>query len=166
MDLRATPNLVHLSDSSDRSPFDRSDRGGRRSLQLAVAKGYRIVAVSGEVWVTQSGFIEDYVLRRGDAVTLVSDGPAVVTPFGPADIEVIAPPSALPTAPGISLDAIERAQQEAHRLRAQAMQEMFSAAWAALGRAGRRLISAVAVCAGRGPYSPAVLRTPASYGSD
>ena len=143
MDLRATPNLVHLNDSSDRSRFDRSDGGGRRSLQLAVAKGYRLVAVSGEVWVTQSGFVEDHVLRRGDAVTLVSNGPAVVTSFGPADIEVIAPPSTLPSAPGISIDAIERAQQEAHRLRAQAMQEMFSAAWAALGRGGRRLISAV-----------------------
>jgi hypothetical protein len=138
MDLRATPNLVHLRDSSDRSG------GGRRSLQLTVAKGYRIVAVSGEVWVTQSGFIEDYVLRRGDAVTLVSEGPAVVTSFGPADVEVIAPPSAPQGAPTISLDAIERAQHEAHRLRAQAMQEMFGAAWAALAGLGRRLARAFA----------------------
>ncbi len=143
MDLRATPNLVHLSDSSDRSG------GGRRSLQLAVAKGHRIVAVSGEVWVTQSGFIEDYVLRRGDAVTLVSDGPAVVTSFGPADIEVVAPPTPLTTL-DISLDAIERAQQEAHRLRAEAMQEMFGAAWTALGRLLRRLGGIFAVAPGNG----------------
>lgn len=141
MDLRATPNLVHLSDSSDRS------EGSRRSLQLTVAKGYRIVAVSGEVWVTQSGCIEDYVLRRGDAVTLVSDGPAVVTSFGPADVEVVAPPTPLTTL-DISLDAIERAQQDAHRLRAEAMQEMFGAAGAALGRLVRRLGGIFAVARG------------------
>ena len=130
MDLRATPNLVHLSQS------------GRRSLQLEAAKGYRIVAVSGEVWVTQTGFIEDYVLRAGDALTLDSPGQAVVTSFGPADVEVIAPaPFAPPSA--ISYTAVERAQHEAHRLRAQAMQEMFLAGVAWVGRLGRRLIAAV-----------------------
>ena len=122
---------------------------GMTPLQLAVAKGYRIAAVSGEVWVTQSGFIEDYVLRRGDVLTLVSDGPAVVTSFGPADIEVIAPPSTQQSALDIGLDAIERARQEAHRLRAEAMHEMFSAAWAGLGRVGRRLAGVAAPVEGR-----------------
>jgi hypothetical protein len=133
MDLRATPNLVHLGES------------GRRSLQLQVARGFRIVAVSGEVWVTQAGFIQDYVLRRGDALTLDSPGPAIVTSFGPADIEVIAPPAAVPfePAPTISVETIERAQREAHRLRAQAMQEMFGAAAAWVWSLGRRLVSAV-----------------------
>jgi len=132
MDLRATPNLIHLSQS------------GRRSLQLEAAKGNRIVAVSGEVWVTQTGFIEDYVLRPGDALTLDSPGQAVVTSFGPADIEVIAPaPVAFAPPPTISYTTIERAQHEAHRLRAQAMQEMFGAASGWLWRLGHRLISAV-----------------------
>jgi Protein of unknown function (DUF2917) len=132
MDLRATPKLVHLSQS------------GRRSLRLEAAKGYRIVAVSGEVWVTQTGFIEDYVLRPGDALTLDSPGQAVVTSFGPADIEVIAPPvAAFEPPPKLSYTTIERAQHEAHRLRAQAMREMFGAASAWVQRLGHRLISAV-----------------------
>jgi hypothetical protein len=132
MDLRATPNLVHLGDS------------GRRSLQLEVAKGFRVVAVSGDLWVTQTGFIEDHILRPGDALTLDSRGPAIVTSFGPADIEVIAPPvAAFEPPPTISAAAIERAQNEAHRLRAQAMQEIFGAAAAWVWSLGRRLVSAV-----------------------
>ena len=133
MDLRATPNLVHLSES------------GRRSLQLEVAKGFRVVAVSGDVWVTQAGFIEDYILRPGGEVTLESRGPAVVTSFGPADIELIAPtPAAVFEPPqSISAEAIERAKYEAHRLRAQAMQDIFGAATAWAGSLGRRLVSAV-----------------------
>lgn len=131
MDLRATPNLVHLGES------------GRRSLQLEVAKGFRVVAVSGDVWVTQAGFIEDYILRPGDALTLDSRGPAIVTSFGPADIEVIAPPAAaFEPPPRISAAAIERAKYEAHRLRAQAMQEIFGAAAAWVWSLGRRLVSA------------------------
>lgn len=131
MDLRATPNLVHLSES------------GRRSLLLEVAKGFRVVAVSGDVWVTQAGFIEDYILRPGDALTLDSGGPAVVTSFGPADIEVIAPPAAFEPPPTISAATIERARSEAHRLRAAAMQELFGAAAAWVWGLGRRLASAV-----------------------
>jgi hypothetical protein len=133
MDLRATPKLVHLSQS------------GRRSLQLEVAKGFRIVAVSGDVWVTQAGFIEDYILRPGDVLTLDSPGPAVVTSFGPADIEVIAPPAAtvLELPPMISVADMERAQREAHRLRAQAMREAFDATAAWVRSLGRRLVSAL-----------------------
>jgi Protein of unknown function (DUF2917) len=132
MDPRATPNLVHLGGS------------GRRSLRLEVAKGFRVIARSGEVWVTQAGFIEDHVLRPGDALTLDSPHPAVVTSFGAADIEVIAPPAARgfePT-PVISLAAIERAQREAHRLRAEYMREMFSTAAGWIWRLGRRLVPA------------------------
>lgn len=134
MDLRATPNLVHLSES------------GLRSLQLEPARGHRVVAVSGDVWVTQSGFIEDYILRPGDALTLDSLGRAVVTSFGPADVEVIAPPAAVAfePSPALTAAAIERAQNEAHRLRAQAMQETFGSAATWVGRLGRRLFSAFA----------------------
>jgi hypothetical protein len=133
MDLRATPNLIHLSES------------GRRSVQLPTAKGFRIVALSGDLWVTQAGFSEDYILRPGDELTLESYGPAVVTSFGPADIEVVAPPqetAPVESPPAITDAVIERARSEAHRLRAQAMQEAFAAAAAWVGNLGRRAVAA------------------------
>lgn len=131
MDLRATPNLVHLSES------------GQRSVQLQTAKGFRVVAISGDVWVTQAGFVEDYILRPGDALTLESHGPAVVTSFGPADVEVVAPHSAVvEPSTVLTSEVIERARSDAHRLRAQAMQEGFSAAAAWLRSLGRRVIEA------------------------
>lgn len=142
MDLRATPNLVHLGES------------GRRSLQLEHARGYRVVAVSGDVWVTQAGFIEDYILRPGQSVNLDSPGPAVVTSFGPADIEVIAPPAAVTfeRSPIVTVEAIERARSEANRLRAHAMGELFDTAAGWVGGLARRLVAAVtSPGAGRAP---------------
>ncbi len=133
MDLRATPNLVHLSES------------GQRSVQLQTAKGFRVVAISGDVWVTQAGFVEDYILRPGDALTLESHGPAVVTSFGPADVEVVAPHGRLPVlepSTALTPEVIERARSDAHRLRAQAMQDAFSAAAAWLRSLGRRAVEA------------------------
>ncbi len=138
MDLRATPNLVHLSDAGP----------GQRLLHLTPAAGYRLVAVSGEVWITQAGQIADYVLRAGEALTLDSPGTAIVTSFGPADIEVIAPPAAasLEWPPAVSAEVVEQAQRRAHQLRAQVVHEMFVAAAArirglirgALSRIGMR----------------------------
>jgi hypothetical protein len=135
MDLRATPNLVHLSDTGS----------GRRLLQLAPAAGYRVVAVSGEVWITQEGRIADYVLRPGEALTLDSPGVAIVTSFGPADIEVIAPPApaALEWPPAISAVVVEQAQRRAHELRAQVMHDMFAAGAARLRSLGRGVLSLI-----------------------
>ena len=133
MDLCANPNLVHLSESV------------RRSVQLERAKGYRIVAVSGDVWVTQAGFIEDYILQPGDAITLESTGPAVVTSFGPADVEVVAPYAGAPAperSPAISVATIDQARADAQRLRAQAMQEAFDAAAAWIRDLGHRVVTA------------------------
>jgi len=134
MDLRATPNLVHLSES------------GQRSVQLDTARGFRIVAISGDVWVTQAGFIEDYILRPGAAVTLESVGSAVVTSFGPADVEVVGPDAGatIEAAPTISAATVEQARTEAHRLRAQAMQDAFGAAAAWMCNLGHRAVVAVA----------------------
>ena len=94
MDLRATPNLVHLNDTGS----------GRRMLHLEPALGHRVVALSGSVWITQAGSPEDYVLRAGESLTLDSPGMAVVTSFGPADVEVVAPTdaNAQPWPPAIS----------------------------------------------------------------
>ncbi len=135
MDLRATPNLIHLTNAA----------AGRRSLQLDPALGHRVIAVSGELWITQAGHTEDYVLRAGDALTLDSPGMAIVSSFGPADIEVIAPnaPTVDPF-PSFSVDVLERAQREAHRLRAEAMQQTFAAAAAWIRRMMRRLTSTAA----------------------
>ena len=133
MDLCANPNLVHLSES------------GQRSVQLKTARGVRIVALSGDVWVTQAGFIEDYILRPGDAVTLESSGPAVVTSFGPADVEVVAPHASAPAfkpAPAISAATIDRARADAQRLRAQAMQDAFAALAAWIRKLGHRAVTA------------------------
>lgn len=133
MDLRATPNLVHLSEFGS----------GRRWLQLDPGRGHRVVAICGEVWITQAGHSEDYVLRAGEALTLQTPGMAMVSPFGSADVEVVAPASA--TTPGavpeIGPDVYQRARLDAHQLRAEAMQRMFSAAGAWIGRLARRLLS-------------------------
>jgi hypothetical protein len=131
MDLRATPDLVHLSDTA----------AGRRSLCLEPARGYRVVAISGEVWITQAGRIEDYVLQAGEALTLDSPGAAIVSSFGPADIEVVAPPA--PSVPDrlpiVTAEAMERAQREARRLHAQAVHEIFAAAAGWVRAQARRL---------------------------
>jgi hypothetical protein len=143
MDLRATPNLVHLSNTG-------SDR---RLLELTPATGYRVVALSGEVWITQAGQLADYVLRPGDALTLDSPGTAIVTSFGPADIEVIAPPAAAPLAwpPAISAEVVEQAQRRAHELRAQVMHELFAAGAARLRHLARRVLSGIGSRPGADP---------------
>jgi hypothetical protein len=135
MDLRANPNLIHLTATGS----------GQRSLHLEPASGYRVIAVSGEVWITQAGRLKDHVLRPGDAVTLDSPGSAIVTSFGPADIEVIAPPApaTLEWPPAISAATIERARERAHELRAQFMHDLFAAGAAWLWGLGRRLVSPV-----------------------
>ena len=138
MDLRATPNLIHLVDSPS----------GRQSLQLEPARGQRVIVIAGKVWVTQAGDFKDYVLRQGEALTLDSPGMAIVSAFGPADIELIAPPAAstLDTVPNISNESLDRALHEAHRLRARAVHYAFAAAGAWLRNLGRRFVSTVAPC--------------------
>jgi hypothetical protein len=110
--------------------------------------------VSGDVWVTQAGFIEDYILRPGQWINLDSPGPAVVTSFGPADIEVIAPRAAVlfEHSPIVTAEAIERARSEANQLRGQAMREAFDAAAGWVAGLARRLVAAVtSPGAGRAP---------------
>jgi hypothetical protein len=101
--------------------------------------------VSGEIWITQAGQIADYVLRPGEALTLDSPGTAIVTSFGPADIEVIAPPAAAPPAwpPAISAEVVEQAQRRAHELRAQVMHELFAAGAARLRSLVGRAVSRI-----------------------
>jgi hypothetical protein len=146
MDLHANPNLVHLSSAGP----------GQRALHLPRASGYRLAVLSGEVWITQTGRIEDYVLRAGDALTLDSPGAAVVTSFGPADVEVIAPaappapatPAPLPWPPAISAETIERAQRQAHELRSQAIDDLLTAGVARLRDLARDALSRIGLRSG------------------
>jgi hypothetical protein len=122
MDLRATPNLVHLSEAGS----------GHRFLELAPARGQRVIVMSGQVWITQSGDVEDHVLRSGESLTLASPGVAMVSAFGTADVEVVPAPAPATSAPlpEFTADAYDRARRDAHQLRAEAMREMFAAAGA------------------------------------
>jgi hypothetical protein len=50
------------------------------------------------------------------------------------------PAAAFQPSPVVSVEAIERAQREAHRLRAEVIQEMLGGAWTWVRRLGRRTI--------------------------
>lgn len=133
MDLRAMPNLVHLGNA----------RSARPSLQLEPARGHRVIVICGEVWITQAGHLEDYVLRAGDSLTLDSPGLAIVSALGTsADVEVVASPAApaIGGFPQFSAAALERAEREAHRLRAEAMRDAFATVGGWIRDLARRLV--------------------------
>jgi hypothetical protein len=128
MDLRATPNLVHLSASGTEGQL----------LKLDPARGYRVILMSGEVWITQAGHSEDHVLHAGEELTLETRGMAIVSPLGTADVEVLAPTTTASTVLDLSPEAYERYREEAHRLRAEAMHQTFTAVGAWFRRQLRR----------------------------
>lgn len=127
MDRRGTPHLVHLTDAVPET----------RLLRLPNARGYRVVSLSGVLWVTEEHRTEDIILQPGDAVTLRSPGTALVTPLGSADIEIVPPP-----ADSRWTDRpmnVERYGEEARRLRAAAFRDALVAIGRALRRAARRV---------------------------
>lgn len=134
MDYSATPHLVHLSPAVP----------GRRTLRIRRPRGHRVVAVCGEVWVTQERRLDDVVLRTGETHVLDGDGTAVITAFESSDVEVVPPAPADPVAAAapsrIELAAYERA---ARRLRAEAVNALLAQAWNWLRGlfAGRRLVA-------------------------
>ena len=117
MDIRGTPNLVHLTDAVP----------GGRILRLPDARGHRIVGLSGDVWITEEGRQEDIILRAGDAITLQTNGTALVMAFDSADVEVVPPPAPEDrTATWIdAAENFEAYEQTAHRLRAKAFRDAF-----------------------------------------
>lgn len=119
MDKIAGPKLYHL----DRALPD------RRVLRLTHARGTRIVAVAGDIWVTEDGRYDDVVLAPGESAALERDGMAMITTFDSADVEIVPPPTA-EAKPferwGIDPELLQRHIQSAHRLRAQAMATAFA----------------------------------------
>jgi len=125
MDHSAHPNLVHLN------PAVRE----QRTLRIPRPDGYRVVALTGEVWITQYRRREDIVLRPGEAVGLEGKGLALVTAFESADVEVIPPFTAAPArAPRLSSVDLACYERKARRLRAEAIGSAFARAWRTLRR--------------------------------
>jgi len=58
----------------------------------------------------------------------------------PAGGSTVPPVAAFELPPVVSVEAIERAQREAHRLRAEVMQELLGGAWTWVRRLGRRTV--------------------------
>ena len=107
------------------------DRGvsGRRVLKLTQSRGTRIVAVAGEIWITEDGRHDDVVLAAGESAVLERDGMAMVTPFQSADVEIVQPGQAarmLIERPVIDPEVVARQVRDARRLRAQAMGKAFA----------------------------------------
>lgn len=102
---------------------------GARVLKLKHARGTRIVAVAGDIWITEDGRHDDVVLAAGESAALERDGMAMITTFDSADVEVV-PPAGAATAMGetrpIDGELIDRQIRAAHRLRAQAMAAAFA----------------------------------------
>jgi len=135
MDIRGTPHLVHLTAALP----------GSRVLRLPDARGYRIVSLSGDVWITEHGSPDDVILRAGQSVTLQSSGMALVLALGSADIEVVPPPASEDLS-AVWIDAVEHFDeydQAARRLRAEAF--VVVAAWIGckVRHLGQRVVAAL-----------------------
>lgn len=119
MDKIAGPRLYHL----DRSLPE------HRVLRLTQARGTRIVAVAGDVWVTEDGRYDDVVLAPGESAVLERDGMAMITTFDSADVEIVPPATAEAKSfelPAIDAELVERYTHAARRMRAQAMATAFA----------------------------------------
>jgi hypothetical protein len=123
MDYSATPNLVHLSPATP----------GHRALRIAKPHGYRVVALTGELWLTQHRRLEDVILRAGESYAIEGPGLALVTAFESSDVEVIPPAGATPGR-ALSLANVDFAgyERKARRMRAEAAHALFAGAWRAL----------------------------------
>ena len=119
MDKFAGPKLYHL----DRALPE------RRVLRLTHARGTRIVAVAGDLWVTEDGRYDDVVLAPGESAALERDGMAMITTFDSADVEIV-PPATVETGlyerPSIDAELVERHTRSARHMRAQAMAAAFA----------------------------------------
>jgi hypothetical protein len=47
-------------------------------LTLRAARGTQVLCLEGELWVTQDGDREDYLVRPGETLAIATDGPAIV----------------------------------------------------------------------------------------
>lgn len=76
------------------TPNARLALAARRSLRLAGARGTRLRAVQGTLWVTIDNDPRDIVLAPGDSFVVDSDRTVVAMPIGAcASVDVKAPPA-------------------------------------------------------------------------
>jgi hypothetical protein len=114
MDYSALPNLVHLNPAVP----------SLRALRIANPHGYRVTALTGEVWLTQHRRFEDVILRSGESYEIEGPGLALVTAFESSDIEVI-PPARTQGPPTVDAAHYE---QKARQLRAEAIDALITGA--------------------------------------
>jgi hypothetical protein len=123
MDYSAPPNLVHLNPATP----------GRQTLRIANPHGHRVVALTGEVWLTQDRRLEDVVLRPGESYDIEGPGLALVTAFTSSDVEVISPAGAAAVStPSLASVDFERYVRRARQLRAEAVGSFFARVWHAM----------------------------------
>jgi hypothetical protein len=79
------------------TPSARLAVAAHRSLRLNAARGARLRAVQGTLWITIDDDPRDIVLEPGESFTVESDRPLVVMPLGACatlDVKSAASPSA------------------------------------------------------------------------
>jgi hypothetical protein len=77
------------------TPNARLGLSARRGLRLKDARGARLRAVQGTLWVTIDSDLRDIVLDAGESFVVDSDQPLVVMPLGECatiDVKSAAPP--------------------------------------------------------------------------
>ena len=60
-------------------------------LRIDGGRGARLVCLSGELWVTQDGDLQDHFLHAGDSFPLQSPGSAIVTATHQGAVRIEAP---------------------------------------------------------------------------
>ena len=117
--------------------------GRERTLSLHLPRGATVCAVSGTVWLTQDGLIEDVLLAPGERYEVAKKGHVVLNALaGSASVYIELPAAA--RAPEISLTPglVSAIEAKARRLRQEEISRL-------LKRAGERLARAVRALRGR-----------------
>jgi hypothetical protein len=89
------------------TPNARLGLAARRGLRLKDARGAKLRAVQGTLWVTIDNDLRDIVLDPGESFVVDSDQPLVVMPLGEcATVDLKSPRSASDSAPTSWLQAL------------------------------------------------------------
>ena len=80
------------------TPNARLALAARRGLRLKDARGAKLRAVQGTLWVTIDNDLRDIVLDPGEAFVVDSNSPLIVMPLG--DCATVDVKSAAPASPG------------------------------------------------------------------
>jgi Protein of unknown function (DUF2917) len=69
-------------------------------MSLRDGKGTRVVCLSGALWITQEGQVEDVVLEAGQCLRIAERGLALVMALRPSSLQVRAARASAWTVPG------------------------------------------------------------------